>query len=135
MVHQGIEHIGNGHDAPEQRNLLPLEPLRIARAVPALMVGQRNGAGRGQQLVVMATDDVGPDLRVLTQFHPRRSAAAWFNLGFLLDEAGRPGEAAPAFARAVELDARLDRAWYGLALVLIRLGRTDDAIAAPPASS
>ena len=75
-------------------------------------------------------DDAIADLRVLTQFHPRRSAADWFNLGFLLDEAGRPGEAEPAFARAVELDARLDRSWYGLALVLIRLGRTDDAIAA-----
>lgn len=82
----------------------------------------RAGFGRREEAIA--------DLRALTQCHPRRSAADWFNLGYLLDEAGRPAEAEPAFSRAVELDARLDRAWYGLALALIRLGRTDDAIAA-----
>lgn len=70
------------------------------------------------------------DAQSLTRFHPERSAADWFNLGYLLDEAGRLDEAEPAFRRAVELDARLDRAWYGLALVLIRLGRHEDAVAA-----
>lgn len=70
------------------------------------------------------------DLRTLTALHPERSAADWFNLGFLLDAADRSQEAEPAFARAVALDAKLDRAWYGLALALIRLGRGDEAIAA-----
>lgn len=81
-------------------------------------------AGCGQR------EDAIADLRALTLSHPRRSAADWFNLGYLLDEAGRPGEAEAALMRAVELDARLDRAWYGLALVQVRLGRSDDAIAA-----
>lgn len=70
------------------------------------------------------------DAKALTAFHPQRSAADWFNLGYLLDEAGHLDEAEPAFRRAVELDAKLDRAWYGLALVLIRLGRHEGAIAA-----
>jgi tetratricopeptide (TPR) repeat protein len=70
------------------------------------------------------------DAQALTRHHPDRSAADWFNLAFLLDEAGRLEEAEPAFRRAVALDAKLDRAWYGLALVLIRLRRPEEAIAA-----
>lgn len=70
------------------------------------------------------------DAQALTAFHPQRSAADWFNLGYLLDEVGRLDEAEPAFRRAIELDAKLDRAWYGWALVLIRLGRHEEAIVA-----
>ena len=70
------------------------------------------------------------DARALTERHPRRSAADWFNLGFMLDEAGEPAQAEPAFRRAIELDAKLDRAWYGLGLSLIRMKRFDEAIVA-----
>ncbi|MBK6866213.1 MAG: tetratricopeptide repeat protein [Ideonella sp.] len=70
------------------------------------------------------------DAQALVQTHPKRSAADWFNLAFLLDEDGRPAEAEPAFRRALELDDKLDRAWYGLGLALIRLQRLDEAIAA-----
>ncbi len=70
------------------------------------------------------------DTQALTAAHPARSAGDWFNLGFLLDEAGRLDEAEPAFRRAVSLDPKLDRAWYGLGLLLIRLRRFDDAVAA-----
>jgi predicted Zn-dependent protease len=35
-----------------------------------------------------------------------------------------------AFRRATELSPQLDRAWYGLGLVLIRLNRLDEAVAA-----
>lgn len=70
------------------------------------------------------------DYRALTERHPQHSAAAWFNHGFLLDEAGRTDEAEHCFRRAVELDPKLDRAWYGLGLVLIRAHRFDEAIAA-----
>jgi tetratricopeptide (TPR) repeat protein len=70
------------------------------------------------------------DARTLTQCHPRRSAADWFNLGYLLDEAGHPERAEPAFRQAIALDAKLDRAWYGLGLALIRLGQLDEAIVA-----
>jgi len=70
------------------------------------------------------------DANTLTQAHPRRSAADWFNLAYLLDEAGRRAEAEPAFRQAVALDPKLDRAWYGLGLLLIRMQRFDEAIEA-----
>ena len=70
------------------------------------------------------------DARRLVDVHPERSAADWFNLAFLLEEAERHDEAEPAFRRATELDPQLDRAWYGLALVLIRQQRLDEAVAA-----
>jgi tetratricopeptide (TPR) repeat protein len=70
------------------------------------------------------------DAQRLVEVHPTRSAADWFNLAFLLEEAARYDEAEAAFRRATELDPQLDRAWYGLALVLIRQRRLDDAVAA-----
>ena len=70
------------------------------------------------------------DAKALTTSHPRRSAADWFNLAYLLEEAGRSGEAEPAFRQAVALDPKLDRAWYGLGLVLIRQQRLPEAVAA-----
>jgi tetratricopeptide (TPR) repeat protein len=75
-------------------------------------------------------DDALADAQALTAAHPQRSAADWFNLAFLLDEAGRLDEAEPVFRRALALDPKLDRAWYGLGLLLIRLQRTDEAIKA-----
>ena len=66
-------------------------------------------------------DDAIADAQALVAAHPARSAGDWFNLGFLLDEHGRYDEAEAAFRRALALDAKLDRAWYGLGLVLIRL--------------
>ncbi len=70
------------------------------------------------------------DAQALVAAHPARSAADWFNLGFLLEEAGRLDEAEQAFRQAVALDAKLDRAWYGLGMTLIRQQRFDDAVAA-----
>jgi tetratricopeptide (TPR) repeat protein len=70
------------------------------------------------------------DAQALVGAHPQRSAADWFNLAFLLEDAGRFDEAEPAFREAVALDPKLDRAWYGLGLVLIRQGRHDEAVAA-----
>ena len=70
------------------------------------------------------------DARALVAAHPSRSAADWFNLAFLLEQAGEPEQAEPAFRRALELDDKLDRAWYGLGLALIRQGRHDEAIKA-----
>ena len=68
------------------------------------------------------------DQQRLVQVHPNRSAADWFNLAFLLEEAERHDEAEPAFRRALELDPKLDRAWYGLGLALIRQHRLDEAV-------
>ncbi len=70
------------------------------------------------------------DAQSLVKAHPQRSAADWFNLAFLLEEAGRLDEAEQAFRGAVALDPKLDRAWYGLGLVLIRLQRFDEAVKA-----
>jgi tetratricopeptide (TPR) repeat protein len=70
------------------------------------------------------------DLQTLVTAQPERSAADWFNLAYLFDEAGRFADAEPAFRRALALDPKLDRAWYGLGLTLIRLRRPDDAVAA-----
>ena len=75
-------------------------------------------------------DQALADAQALTRAHPQRSAADWFNLAYLLGEAGRHAEAEPAFRSAIALDAKLDRAWYGLGLTLIRLQRFDEAVAA-----
>lgn len=77
-----------------------------------------------------AREDAIADARGLVAAHPKRSAADWFNLAFLLEHAERFDEAEPAFRRALDLDPKLDRAWYGLALVLIRQHRFDEAVAA-----
>ena len=81
-------------------------------------------AQRGQR------DAAIDDMQTLLAAQPERSSAWWFNLGYLLEEAGRYREAEPAFRRALTLDAKADRAWYGLAMVLIRLQRCDEAIVA-----
>lgn len=74
--------------------------------------------------------DAIEDAQALVAAHPQRSAADWFNLAFLLEDAQRLDEAEAAFRRATELDPKLDRAWYGLGLTLIRLQRFDEAAAA-----
>jgi tetratricopeptide (TPR) repeat protein len=75
-------------------------------------------------------DEAIADLQSLVAAQPERSAADWFNLAYLFDEAGRFADAEPAFRRALALDPKLDRAWYGLGLTLIHLRRPDDAVAA-----
>jgi len=75
-------------------------------------------------------DDAIADLQALVAVQPEVRASYWFNLGYLLEEAGRLPDAEAAFRRALALDPKLDRAWYGLGLVLIRLQRHDEATAA-----
>lgn len=77
-----------------------------------------------------ARDAAITDAQALVAAHPRRSAADWFNLAYLLEDAKRYGDAEPAFRQALDLDPKLDRAWYGLGLTLIHLNRFDEAIAA-----
>jgi tetratricopeptide (TPR) repeat protein len=68
------------------------------------------------------------DAERLCEHHPDRQAADWFNLAFLRDAANRHTDAEAAFRRALALDPKLDRAWYGLGLSLIRQGRLDEAV-------
>lgn len=70
------------------------------------------------------------DARALVAAHPKRSAADWFNLAYLLEDAGDIHKAELAFREAVALDPKLDRAWYGLGLTLIRQQRFDEAVSA-----
>ena len=72
------------------------------------------------------TQEAVASLRQLTSAWPQQ-AAGWFNLGYVLQQAGRHDEAGPAFERAVALDPRLDRAWYGLAMVRIEQRRFEEA--------
>jgi len=68
------------------------------------------------------------DAERLVEQHPDRRAADWFNLAFLRDAMNQHPEAEAAFRRALALDPKLDRAWYGLGLSLIRQGRLDEAV-------
>jgi tetratricopeptide (TPR) repeat protein len=76
------------------------------------------------------------DLRALVAAHPERNAADHYNLAFLLEEeaataqAPQLEEAETHFRRALALNEKLDPAWYGLGLVLIRQHRLDEAVAA-----
>lgn len=84
-------------------------------------------ASRGHvQAQLHLTEEAIASLRQFTAAWPLQ-AAGWFNLGYVLQQAGRHDEAGPAFERAVALDPRLDRAWYGLALVRMEQRRFEEA--------
>jgi tetratricopeptide (TPR) repeat protein len=53
--------------------------------------------------------------------------AAWFNLGYVLQQKERHDEACPAFENAVGHCPGMDQAWYGLGLALIRQGQLHEA--------
>lgn len=55
-------------------------------------------------------------------------AIAWFNLGFVYEQAEQLDDAERCFRRALAIDPKIDRAWYGLGLVLIRRGLLEEAI-------
>lgn len=74
-------------------------------------------------------DDAVAQLEQLLTRQPQE-AISWFNLGYLLDLAGHDERAREAFLKATALNPQLDRAFYGLALSAIKLGRPDEAIAA-----
>jgi tetratricopeptide (TPR) repeat protein len=48
---------------------------------------------------------------------------AHFNVAFVCEELGRLEEAEREFRAAIRIEDKMDRAWYGLGLVLVRQGR------------
>jgi tetratricopeptide (TPR) repeat protein len=79
---------------------------------------------RGHQAGAMS------DAQALVQHHPKRSAADWFNLAFMQEQASQLEASEANFRQALAMDPKLDRAWYGLGLTLIRMKRFDEAVAA-----
>jgi len=53
----------------------------------------------------------------------------WYNLGYLQQEEQRHDEAIASFDRAIALNEKLDMAYYGKALSLIKTGRLQEAVA------
>ena len=58
------------------------------------------------------------------------NANAHFNVAFVCEELGRSQEAELAFKAAIKLDEKLDRAWYGLGLVLVRQRKFEESLLA-----
>lgn len=52
-----------------------------------------------------------------------------FNAAFALQKAGDHECAVPLLRHAIEVDPKLDRAWYGLGLSLAHVGRYEEAVA------
>jgi tetratricopeptide (TPR) repeat protein len=60
----------------------------------------------------------------------RPDAEAFFNLGNILYQLGREGEAATQYLQALDLDPEFAEAWNNLGNALIALGKAEDAIKA-----
>jgi tetratricopeptide (TPR) repeat protein len=99
--------------------MLALEPSDVYALTSRAHLRAQLGDSRGALL----------DYAKLTR-ESSASAADFFNQGFLLESDGQLTEAEASFRRALGLDDTLDRAWFGLGLVLIRQSRLDEAIAA-----
>jgi tetratricopeptide (TPR) repeat protein len=55
---------------------------------------------------------------------------AHFNHAFVAEELGQTEVAEQGFRAALQIEEKMDRAWYGLGLVLVRQGRLDEALVA-----
>ena len=58
------------------------------------------------------------------------SSNAHFNQAFVCEELGQLEDAERGFRAAIAIEEKMDRAWYGLGLVLVRQGRLEDAVVA-----
>ena len=58
---QGVEHVADGADARRERDLVALEALRVAAAVPALVVAERNLLGQLHERGARAGQDARAD--------------------------------------------------------------------------
>lgn len=95
---------------------------RFDRMLGLLPMDRYALASRAHVLVQLnRLDDSIASLQQLTGLSgpQAQQAAAWFNLGYVLQQAGRHAQARPAFENAIEHQPGMDRAWYGMALALI----------------
>lgn len=53
---------------------------------------------------------------------------AHFNVAFVCDELGKFDQAEREFRAAIAIEEKMDRAWYGLGLVLLKQQRHDEAL-------
>ncbi len=67
-------------------------------------------------------------LQTLVRTSP--GASVWFNLGYVLQQAGHHEDAEEAFRQALVFDEQMDRAWYGLGLALMRRRQFEEAAVA-----
>jgi tetratricopeptide (TPR) repeat protein len=65
----------------------------------------------------------------VSQLEPTKSNSH-FNVAFASSELGQLYEAEAQFRAALKIENNMDRAWYGLGLVLVRQGRTAEALEA-----
>jgi tetratricopeptide (TPR) repeat protein len=73
------------------------------------------------------TDAALEHLLILEKEIPQ-DGAVLFNIGFIHEQADRTELAEQYFRRALALQSNIDRAWYGLGLVLIKQGRLNEAL-------
>ena len=122
---QAVLLLGAGNRAgalPRFERMLQLRPLdRYALASRAHLLAQLNNFAEAIASLQQLTRIGGS---------APQEATAWFNLGFVLQQAGHHDDAGPAFQQALARAPRMDRAWYGLALVLIEQGQFHDAVKA-----
>ena len=103
---------------------------RFDRMLAFLPAGRHALASRAHVLVQLnRLDEAIVNLQQLTGIagSKEQQGAAWFNLGYVLQQKGRHGEALGAFEHAVGHCPGMDQAWYGLALALMEQGRLHEA--------
>jgi tetratricopeptide (TPR) repeat protein len=96
--------------------LKPTDPRPLTTAASCMNACGRNAEA---EALLRRAVDVAPGY-----------AAAWFNLGFLLQKRQQHEEALACFDQAIQHDDKMDRAHYGRALSLVALGRHEEAKAA-----
>lgn len=88
-------------------------------AVLATLAGLHAGRGRKPLAIEILRASIAID---------NAKAYTHFNLGYLLQETGEHLEAIACFDKAIELNEKLDQAFYGKGLSLIKLDRLEEAL-------
>ncbi len=119
---------------PSGQRLLPFEPdaVPLAAKVSAFPRAAREG---GDVLADAEEAEERGDLNGAAEGYARLiatqpDAELFFNLGNILYQLGREGDAAEQYIQALELDPDFAEAWNNLGNALVAMGKSDDAIMA-----